>query len=438
MKKRKVFLFGAGAVLDWGGPKTFELTEKIRESGFYCTDTDTDNKTTITEFIFRSLVESGYKEEDINFETIINVIEELIIYYSSFDKEKRTPSLIHVFFKSSFEKELLNFSVQGGETKREFKLKIPKEKPYVYQSSGTLENETPEQYFFQLLLADLLTIINARVSDYAIHIDEECTEIFTESNDEMNRLFSNWLRKHNANENTLRFYTLNYDRNFKVIAFKNGICDMFEGFDCDESPPIGENRRANVSRIISDFNCHCHYNLHGSIYWEPKPIGKFYNSELILQSIPHLPINLSKQPSVQIEKGKNILMTNIITGYQKAQKGFLVPFKQMQSAFDLDCINADEIYIIGYSFGDEHINMSLRTALKYNLKLKIYIVDPLYDGRGEKKGLEILQSKFRNVFSQCPNSFTVDRISDVCSAYFEGKITVYSIGMKEFLETVES
>ena len=38
IKKRTVLLLGAGAVIDWNGPKTFELTKLIRESGFYCND----------------------------------------------------------------------------------------------------------------------------------------------------------------------------------------------------------------------------------------------------------------------------------------------------------------------------------------------------------------------------------------------------------------
>ncbi len=72
------------------------------------------------------------------------------------------------------------------------------------------------------------------------------------------------------------------------------------------------------------------------------------------------------------------MVTNIITGFQKAQKAMITPFKQMQAAFDKDCFFSEEIYIIGYSFGDEHINATLRTALRHNDKLKIIIVDPFF------------------------------------------------------------
>jgi hypothetical protein len=80
-----------------------------------------------------------------------------------------------------------------------------------------------------------------------------------------------------------------------------------------------------------------------------------------------------------IEKGRKILLTNIITGYQKTQRTALSPFRQMLSAFDRDCIEADEIFIIGYSYGDEHINDIIRNARKYNSKCKITLINPSFD-----------------------------------------------------------
>src|SRR6185436_14544782 len=80
-KKRAVFLFGAGATLEWNSPTTRELTDLIRETGFRTSN----NTTTITDFIYSTLLESGYPSHAINFETIISVIEELVVYYSKFD-----------------------------------------------------------------------------------------------------------------------------------------------------------------------------------------------------------------------------------------------------------------------------------------------------------------------------------------------------------------
>lgn len=434
-KKRTVILLGSGAVLDWNGPKTSELTTLIRESGFYCID----NKTRITEFIFQTLIKNEYDEKNVNFETIINVIEELIVYYSSFDKEKKTASLLKIFFQSPFEETLLNFSIADGVEKHGFKLEIPKGKAYEFQHVGALKNETPSQYFFQLLLADLLTTINARISKYAYHTTKEHSSIFTEENSEINSLCSNWIKQLNKTDNILRTYTLNYDRIFKVLALNNGIKEMFEGFECGESIKPGTQIPANIPRIITDFNCHCHYNLHGSTFWAIETRDKFqlFNAELFFQSIPQLTCNLGEQPYIQIEKGKNILISNIITGYQKVQKGFIPPFKQMQTAFDRDCIHADNLYIIGYSFGDEHINMSIKTALKYNSKIKIHIIDPTYDERDGKNGYELLKQKFINIFTNTLSSFDSSKITEICHEYFDGKIIVHTIGVKEFFRNAK-
>lgn len=293
IKKRTVLLLGAGAVIDWKGPSTCELTKSIRETGFFCID----NETRITEFIYQKLICNGYDKNDINFETIINVIEELIIYYSSFNCDKKTPSLLNVFFKSPFEEYLLNFSVKGGVIKHGFKLEIPKGDEYKSQHIGALNNETPAQYFFQLLLANLLTTINARISKYALHRNDTYTNLNTKDNKDINSLFSKWIKQLNPNENILRTYTLNYDRIFKILSLNSGVIEIFEGFECGKNIELGEKIPANIPRIITDFNCHCHYNLHGSIFWKPEPRdeNQLFNTELYLQSNPQLPSNLSEQ-----------------------------------------------------------------------------------------------------------------------------------------------
>src|ERR1035437_10014550 len=297
-KKRTIILLGAGAVYDWGGPKTHELTDLVRKSGFDCND----NKTKITEFIFQSLVKSGYNEKDVNFETIINVIEELIIYYSSFDKEKRTSSLQKIFFCSSFEEILLNFSIEGGVEKHGFNLEIPKCKRYEWQHRGAINGETPEQCFFQQLLAHILTDINKRIAEYAYHDTEEVTKIVTPENSPINSLFIKWIKVLNHDENILRFYTLNYERNFKILALSSGIKEIFEGFDCGGTLISEDRKRANIPRILKDFDCHCHYNLHCSAFWEIETRDNTLlpNAEFFLRGFTQLQTNSGEQAYIQI------------------------------------------------------------------------------------------------------------------------------------------
>ena len=138
-KKRTVVLFGAGAVISWGGPKTSELTKLIIKDSapqFICND----GKTKVTEFIYHILLKNGYKEEEINFETIISVIEELIIHYAYFDNKKELPSLHKSFFYSNFEEIISNFSIHGGQKNIFINWISQKVKNITLQSLHTITN----------------------------------------------------------------------------------------------------------------------------------------------------------------------------------------------------------------------------------------------------------------------------------------------------------
>jgi hypothetical protein len=102
------------------------------------------------------------------------------------------------------------------------------------------------------------------------------------------------------------------------------------------------------------------------------------NPTFNLTETPEFPLNSYEFPIWQSEKGKTIMATNIVTGYQKTQRAIFPPFKQMQAAYDKDCCFADTIYIIGYSFGDEHINASIKNAIEYNTKVKFIIIEPSF------------------------------------------------------------
>jgi len=108
-ENREIFLFGAGAVVDWEGPKTSDLTKLVRESGFTLKNSDTK----ITEYIYQRLLKSGYIDSEINFETIINVIEELVVYHSEFNKDTRTPSLLKTFLSENDLCNIFNYSIKG-------------------------------------------------------------------------------------------------------------------------------------------------------------------------------------------------------------------------------------------------------------------------------------------------------------------------------------
>ncbi|HUX58999.1 MAG TPA: SIR2 family protein [Bacteroidales bacterium] len=414
-KQREIFLFGAGAVIDWKAPTTPEITKLIRESGF--TLKDSDIKT--TEYIYQRLLKCGYADSEINFETIINVIEELIVYNSEFNKKIRTPSLLKSFLSENDLGSIFNYSIKGRIRKHGYQLQIPC--GYDYNFSGYAHfDENPNQFFLQHLLAALLTQISNKVSQYSYKTPSH-SKINTESVNSMN--FRNWLKKINET-GILRLYTLNYDNLFKSLLEKDNI-NCFDGFF--------ENNdyysRADVLRISSDTESSIHYNLHGSAYWKVLSTDKLSlpNPEIVQLKGIHLQMNDSVA-TVQIEKGKTLQVSNIITGYQKSQKSKLTPFRQFHSAFDKDCYTADKITIIGYSFNDEHVNESLKIALRYNANLKIEIVDPSFI----KNDMDYIFSL--NIFPFIKSGEMKQKnISENQYSYFKGKIKVFTKNFSDFL-----
>lgn len=174
----------------------------------------------------------------------------------------------------------------------------------------------------------------------------------------------------------LRLYTLNYDDIFKQMLEQEGE-KVFDGFY--EYTDTGQYYAAsNLTRIATDTSVTCHYNLHGSEFWKVEDLNASHlPGYQYLKSLPG--VVHSSAASIEIERGKRILLTNIISGYQKVQKTAISPFRQFFSALDRDCLEAEELYLIGYSYGDEHVNDIIRNARRYNQNLRITLVNPGFD-----------------------------------------------------------
>jgi hypothetical protein len=375
-KKRITYLFGSGAVIDWKAPSTPYLTKLICNSGFKCKDKG--------KYVTQKLKEilSDYLPfDEINFETILNAIEELMVYYSSKEYDKPN-SILFPFLTERENLDLIfNYKVIGGIWGHGKNLSIPGHDD-ARNKLGALQGQSEKQFYLELLYKKLLTNINARISKYAYHTASH-TVINTKNNKQINTHFVNWVKSHNNSIH--RIYTLNYDRLFSVLL-KNEYIDTFEGASFNSGLRPQKEYDFDLKKISSDFETHCHYNIHGSVFW------KVYNRNMLgldsvslrINGAPNFTSNEWEVPIIEMEKGKKIIVSNIISGYQKTQKLSVSPFRQMQSAFDRDCLFSDKIYIVGYSFGDKHINEILRVAIKENPNVEIEIIDP-----GYKNGLEL-------------------------------------------------
>lgn len=375
-KKRVVVLCGAGAINPWGGIQTSELTKKVLESSsrFLCMD----NTTPILQYIYNILKNNGLHENEINFETLINCVDELIVHYSYSNKKEKKQSIHKSIFQVINEDFINNFDVESsnGDT---FKLIYPKGEKTDYEKPS-YNNESPEQFYYIQLLNNILTSINSAVSNYSYHSPNN-SNIIKEKNKTVNENFQKWVTQI-CDCNILRIYTLNYDRVFKILTKEINI-DLFEGFTYDDEIPVS-GILPDIKKIITDFESNVHYNLHGSIFWNvnnPELPYRNFLPFITLHPYPKLNVNNPITACIQSEKGNSMVISNIVTGFQKIQKTAVAPFKQMQYSFDKDCFIADEIVIVGYSFGDNHINYSLKLALQYNQNIRITLIDPCYSNK---------------------------------------------------------
>lgn len=374
MKKRKVYLLGAGAALDWfNAPSTTKITDSVISSGFKNKEGEY-----VTKVIYDWLLRGGKNRTDINFETIINVIEDFVQYWSN-PSEEQINGL--AYFVNENDPKWSNFiHYEINRSKYQYALSIP-EMGDAFNSRGEFTSNSihPNAKYFELLLMHALDGIVSTISNYSFCIKNDQHVVDCKENKLINELAINFFKNENQ-KNILRIYSMNYDRLIEFIFFKAGI-DIYQGFSIAEHfPDLEEIAIAEPKKILTERNINCIYHLHGNAWWNLETQnnnGIDAYSFTLDYGNPGLGFN-NGFGSINIEKSKKLLVSNIITGYQKAQRTSLSPFRQMLSSFDQDCYEADEIVVCGYSFGDEHINDILRNAKKYNPKTRVTVIDPSF------------------------------------------------------------
>jgi hypothetical protein len=389
MKKKSVFLFGAGAVLDWGGPRTLcnrESYEIIPEHG---TDQIKNRSCCLTHRVITTgfvdkngerisnkiykVLKTKKPNANVNFETIINIVEDLYAYWSV-RKSKESNNIYSIVDIDDDLKDFHCFEVSQAKGSPFYSIIIPGVDPSFSDTNLIPDEIDPHEKYYELLLNELLSGIIGQISKYSYASSEH--NVFDKPfNDALNANFGAWMKSFLNKKSSIRFYTINYDDVFKVLLEKHKV-SVFDGFF--ENSNDVYNAENDLAGVVLDKHEHIHYNLHGFAFWKVEDLNR---NELqgyrYFKFIPGI-INDSVA-SIQIEKGRKILLSNIISGFQKVQKTAISPFRQFFSALDKDCFEAEELFIIGYSFGDEHINDIIRNARRYNHKMQITLINPTFD-----------------------------------------------------------
>jgi hypothetical protein len=172
-----------------------------------------------------------------------------------------------------------------------------------------------------------------------------------------------------------KIFTLNYDTFFEDAASEikavviDGFCfnekRIFNSTDFDLDIVQRENSRIHKEENFYDKVFHL-YKMHGSVTWQLE--GR----------------EIKKLDKSQIKKDEEPLL--IYPNASKFEESYQMPFYEMISRFQISLRATNTtLMIIGYSFGDAHVNRMIEEAVDSNLSLKVIVVDPNVDGEKTKE-----------------------------------------------------
>ena len=172
-----------------------------------------------------------------------------------------------------------------------------------------------------------------------------------------------------------KIFTLNYDTFFEDAASEikavviDGFCfnekRIFNSTDFDLDIVQRENSRIHKEENFYDKVFHL-YKMHGSVTWQlaGREIKKLDKSQI----------------------GGNEEPLLIYPNASKFEESYQMPFYEMISRFQISLRATNTtLMIIGYSFGDAHVNRMIEEAVDSNLSLKVIVVDKEVKESGEER-----------------------------------------------------
>lgn len=326
--RKIVILTGAGAVIPWGAPRTAEITDKLRKDKEFLT---TKNQP-VGDYLYNELTNFYHaNSQDINFEHIIDLIEQLYDYYASVELGAQ------VHFKSSI---AAIFDI--------------KDKIKVMFSFGNspYSNKSGKRTYFLHIYRHFINLVINEIKKYSSINKSPNTY------SKLNIAFQSFLDY--IGSYNIRFYTTNYDR----IPIQCSNLSFFDGFTVKAK---GE-QKFNRKKLFKDEYNNCYINLHGSIYFKYKTKETVINSEKIKTGYWICTTNKVNMIDANMKGNKDqmnrhLIGSNIIAGLYKPSRLMITPIYQFYQKFYSDCLNADCIFVIGYSYGDKHLNVAIRDAV---------------------------------------------------------------------------
>ena len=194
-----------------------------------------------------------------------------------------------------------------------------------------------------------------------VKILEECKKVQIKDNSSHVRFLTRILKGRSASSPRLKVFTLNYDTAFEQTGDRIGAVVMdgflfsynknFKSLEFDLD--IVQRERSRIHNEENFYSKVFHlYKMHGSVDWDS-------NGGVIQKS----------------ESPSNPAL--VYPNSSKFEKSFEMPFFEMVSR--LQSILRKEnttLFVVGYGFGDEHVNRIIEEAIRNNLNLEVLIIKP--------------------------------------------------------------
>lgn len=183
----------------------------------------------------------------------------------------------------------------------------------------------------------------------------------------------------------VKIFTLNYDTIFEQAGrLTNTI--VIDGFSFTQNEFSGINFDLDIvkrdrSRIHNEENFYSNvlhlYKLHGSVDWED---------------------DVSHEKIIKKPDTKSPLL--IYPNSQKYEESYAMPFFEMISRLQMELRKQNVcLLIVGYSFGDTHINRIIEEAINSNFNLELIVVSPSISNELDPKNKdnEYIQGLYKKI-----------------------------------------
>ncbi len=351
---KTVFLLGAGAMKPWGGPLATDIDNYLGD--IECHKTRHYVPQNVFSFLIKEL-QKYFPGDNSYFETVVAVVEMLYNHsagrlFQKYDNKGNLPSFLYDC--KTWVEQIKDYDIkvlidENNEQVLEYK-------KHIHSANGYWPVESREDADM-LYSRDLFAFLLDRIGDKITEYDNQ-DNLYQNSNlnDSLISLLLSDI------ETTTRIYTLNYDRVVPNLLRDNGI-PVFDGFSDLIINEYESGHAPNISKILTDSNCLNYYNLHGSIYW--KNSTEISQLECIFLCTPNEhQSNYTSRTHDNSNPKEQFLISNIVAGHHKLQRTNLQPLNAFSYAFQKDCIEADKLVVIGYSFTDTHINRIIRNGIE--------------------------------------------------------------------------